>query len=72
MQRKRVSEGKKTIRRGKLTNLLTADPNMYLVDANTKEMSEIQSEKEERRRLQRAGKSTKKVSDRAEARKAKK
>jgi ribosomal protein L19 len=65
MQRARWSEGLKRSRRAKLTHLLNADPRSYIVDQSTKEASVLQAEKEARRALQRSGKQTKKLSERA-------
>jgi len=61
MMRNRHSDGLKRARRAKLTYLFGRDPKTFLVDVNTKELSEIQKEKEERRELQRQGKVYKKV-----------
>ena len=63
-QHKMISVAKHNIR-AKLTNLLAADPNSYVVDGSTKEASVLQAEKEERRALQRAGKVGRKKSERA-------
>lgn len=56
LQRNRLTEGLRRAKRAKLTDLKEADPNRYLVDENTKEAALAQAEKEERRRLARAGK----------------
>lgn len=61
MMRNRHSQGEKRARRAKLTYLFKRDPKTFLVDQNTKELSEIQREKEERREVQRQGKVYKKV-----------
>lgn len=63
LQKNRWSEGARVARRAKLTNLKEADPRMYYVDANTKEASVLQAEKEARKALARAGKLGKKKKD---------
>ena len=68
LQRNRVTEGVRRPRRAKLTNLLSADPNKYLVDESTKEASLVQAEKEERRRLSRLGLQGKKGKKKADLR----
>lgn len=53
--RNRTTQGVRRVRRAKLTDLLYADPNKYLVDENTKEASLLLAEKQEKRRLARLG-----------------
>jgi hypothetical protein len=60
MQKNRLYEGARRPRRAKLTFLRNADPRSFYVDASTREAAELQAMKEERRRLQRAGKVVKK------------
>jgi hypothetical protein len=63
MQRNRLTDGTRPARRARLTSLKDADPNSFYVDENTKEMVLVQAEKEERRRLARAGKLGQKKQD---------
>jgi hypothetical protein len=70
LQRNRVTEGVRRPRRAKLTDLLSADPNKYLVDEHTKEAALVQAEKEERRRLARLGLQGKKGKKKTELRSA--
>jgi hypothetical protein len=61
MMRNRHSQGLKRARRAKLNYLFGRDPKTFMVDQHTKELAEIQKEKEERREMQRQGKVYKKV-----------
>lgn len=70
MQRNRVNDGLKRARRAKLTHLLAADSQSYIVGPNTKEASVLQAEKEKKRALQRSGKAIKKKSERSQTDKA--
>jgi len=70
MQKNRVNDGLKRARRAKLTHLLNADSQSYIVGPNTKEASVLQEEKEKKRALQRSGKALKKKSERSQVDKA--